>query len=196
MTCTCPIKDFCVQAGETWHPTIRWGTGVLTSKAITAITKSTPAVITAAAHDVPNGWPVAIVGVQGMTQINAARFPPSGNDWHYATVPDANTIVLNDVSSADYSTYDEDGHVVYDTPKDLTGCSFELTIYDNPEHDGTPLATLTSTGSDITVETTLKTITPLLQTAGVTWDIGYFRLMATESSGVVTELLRGTITIE
>jgi hypothetical protein len=87
MTCACKEQDFCVQAGETWHPTIRWGTGTYTTKAISAITKATPAVITAAAHGVPNGWPVAVVGVQGMTQINATRYPPQGNDWHAATVP-------------------------------------------------------------------------------------------------------------
>lgn len=196
MTCSCVQKDFCVQAGETWHPTIRWGTGVYTTKAITAITKAAPAAITAAAHAVPNGWPVAIRGVEGMTQINAVRYPPSGSDWHAATVDGANTLSLNDVDSSDFSTYDEGGFVVYDTPKDLTGCTFSLAIYDNPEHEGTALATLTSAGGTITVETTLQTITPLLQTAGLEWDIGYFRLMATEPSGVVTELLRGSITIE
>lgn len=195
MTCTCEQRDYCVQSGETWGPTIRWGTGQLSAAPITAIAKTTPVRITATGHGVPNGWPVAIVGVQGMTQINAAHYPPSGNDWHYAAVPDANTIELNDVSSANYSTYDEDGHVVFDTPKDLTGVTFDLSIYDNPEHTGTPLETLTL-GAGITVESTLKTITPLLQTAGKTWDIGYFRLLATEASGVVTELLRGDITIE
>lgn len=191
MTCACKEQDFCVQAGETWHPTIRWGTGSYTAKTISAITKATPAVITAVAHAVPNGWPVAVVGVQGMIQINATRYPPQGNDWHAAAVSDADTIALNDVSSAGFSTYDTGGALVYDTPKDLTGCTFALTIYDNPEHTGTPLATITPV-----VEPTLKTITPTLQTAALAWDIGYFRLLATEPSGVVTELLRGSLTIE
>lgn len=196
MTCSCPQQDFCVQAGETWNPTIRWGTGTYTTKAISAITKAAPVQITSTAHGVPNGWPVAITGVDGMTQINAVRYPPQGSDWHYATVVDANTITLNDVSSTEYNTYDAGGYVVYDTPKTLTGATFALTIYDNAQHTGTALATLTSAGGQITVDTTLKTITPLLQTAGVTWTTGYFRLLATEASGVVTELLRGVITIE
>ena len=195
MTCNCVEKDFCVQAGETWHPVVRWGTGTLTSKAITAITRATPVSITATAHGAPNGWPVAVTGVEGMIEINARRYPPQGDDWHYATVPDANTVQLNDVSSANYTTYSEDGALVYDTPKDLTGVNFSLSIYNNPEHAGTPLATLTNP-TGITVETTLKTITPLLQTAGLTWTLGYYRLMATEASGVVTELMRGSITIE
>lgn len=192
---SCDERDFTVQSGETWHPTVRWGTGVLTTVAITAITMAAPAAITATGHGVPNGWPVAVVGVTGMTQINATRYPPQGADWHDATVPNANTIELNDVSSADYNAYASGGFVVYDTPKDLTGVSCTLTIYDNPEHTGTPLATLTSP-TGITIETTLKTITPLLQTAALTWSLGYYRLLATELSGVVTELLRGTITIE
>ncbi len=195
MTCTCAQKDFCVQAGETWHPTVRWATGTLTTVAITAITLAAPVAITATAHGAPNGWPVAVTGVEGMVEINARRYPPQGDDWHYATVPDANTVKFNDVDSSNFTPYEEDGFVVYDTPKDLTGVNFSLAIYDNPEHAGTALATLTNP-TGITVETTLKTITPLLQTASLAWTIGYYRLMATEASGVVTELMRGAITIE
>lgn len=192
---SCEERDFTVQAGETWHPTLRWGSGVLTTAAITAITMAAPAAITATGHGVPNGWPVAVTGVEGMTQINATRYPPQGSDLHSATRVDANTLTLNDVSTAGYSAYTSGGFVVYDTPKDLTGITFTLTIYDNPEHTGTALNTLTSP-TDITIDSTLKTITPLLQTAALTWEAGYYRLLATELSGVVTELLRGTITIE
>lgn len=195
-SCTCKEQDFCVQAGETWHPTIRWGTGTLTTKPITAITQAAPVAITAAAHGVPSGWPVAITGVQGMTQLNALRYPPSGSDLHPATAPDANTLTLNDVSSTGFSAYASGGYVVYDTPKDLSGCTFSLSIYDNPEHTGTALVTLTSAGGAITADNTAKTITPLLQTAGLAWTTGYFRLLATEPNAVVTELLRGTITID
>jgi hypothetical protein len=194
MACTCKEQDFCVQSGETWHPVIRWGHGHLHDEGDQRDHEGAPAVITAAAHGVPNGWPVAVVGVEGMTQINATRYPPQGNDWHAATCHRRQHDRVERRELGDYSTYDEDGFVVYDTPKDLTGCTFALTIYDNPEH--TARRCHAHHGGDITVEPTLKTITPLLQTAALAWDIGYFRLMATEPSGVVTELLRGTITIE
>lgn len=187
-------KDFCVPAGETFHPTLRWGSGVYAAKAITAITKATPAVVTAVAHDLPNGWPCACVGVQGMTQINDPRYPPT--DWKFGTVIDANTVQLNEVSSADYSTYTSGGALVYDTPTPLAGVTVTMTIYSDPDHE-TVLETLTSAvPAEIDVDLTLMTITPLLQTAALTWDTGYYLVLATDSGGVITELLRGVITLE
>lgn len=190
-------KDFCVRAGETFHPTLRWGTGVITAAVITAITQATPAVITATAHGLPNGWPCACVGVQGMTEINATRYPPEGDDWHYGTVVDANTVQLNDVSSANFTAYASGGALAYDTPTDMAGINFTLSIFSGADRTGTPLATLTSSpAAGITVDLVLKTITPLLQTSGLAWTVGYYRLDATDGAGIVTELLRGIITIE
>lgn len=188
-------KDFCVPVGETFHPTLRWGSGVYTTKAITGISKAAPAVITSAGHLVPNGWPVALTGVQGMTQINATRYPPAGDDWHYATVVDVDTVSLNDVDSSNFTTYASGGFLAYDTPTPLAGVTIAMTIYENPQRTGTPLATLTS-GTEITIDPVLQTITPRLQTAALAWDTGYYRVDATDSGGTVTEILRGIITIE
>jgi len=197
MTCCCIERDFCVQASETWHPTIRWSSGGLTTKPISGIAQSAPAQITSATHGVPAGWPVAVTGVQGMTQINCNSYPPAKDQFHYTTLVDINTLQLNDVSSADMSPYLSGGFLVYATPQDLSMVTASLVIYDNPNHTGTPLATLTDSGGGIALDNTLKTITPLLQTAGLTWTTGYYTLIATSTgSGVVTELMRGTLTIE
>lgn len=193
MTCSSE-KQFCVRAGETFHPTMRWGTGVYTAKNISAITQATPVVVTATGHGLPNGWPCAVVGAQGMVQMNATRYPPQGNDWKAGTVLSVDTIQLNGVSSALMSAYTSGGALVYDTPAALAGVTATLSIYDNPGHTGTPLVTLVSP-TDITIDLTAMTITPLLQTAGLTWTTGYYRLDVADSGGVVTELLRGTITI-
>lgn len=187
-------KDFSVHVGETFHPTLRWGTGVYTSKAITGITKAAGAVITAVGHALPNGWPCACVGVQGMNQINATRFPPSGSDWKFGTVLGVDTVELDEVSSTDYTTYTSGGFLVYDTPQSLAGITVTMKIYSSPTLTGTPLVTLTS-GVEITLDDTLKTITPLLQTVALTWTTGYYRVDATVGT-VITELLRGVITIE
>lgn len=191
MTCR-KDQDFQVRAGETFTSTVRWGDGTLTSKAITAITQTAPAAVTATAHGLPSGWRCAVVGAKGMTEINAGRYPP--DVWHTGVPSDVNTVALSDVSSADYSAYVSGGYLVYETPKDLTGVTATLSVYDSPDHSGTPLLTLTS-GVGITIDNANKTITPLLQTAGLLWTTGYYRLDATESSGVVTELLRGIIDI-
>lgn len=196
MTCSCVVRDFCVQIGETWHPTIRWDSGLLSSRPITGIAQSAPAEITVPGHGIPAGWPVAVTGVRGMTQINANNYPPGADERHYTTLVDSNTIQLNDISSADMAPYLSGGFVVFGTPQSLAGVSAELNIYDNPDHDGTPLATLSSSGGGLTLDDTLKTITPMLQTAGLDWPVGYYTLLATTAGGVVTELMRGTITLE
>ena len=189
-------KDFCVPAGETFRPTLRWGSGVYTTKPITAITKATPAVVTAVGHSLPNGWPCACVGVQGMTQINATRYPPQGDDWSFGTVLSADTVAFNSVSSANFSAYTSGGALVYDTPAVLTGMTITMTVYSDPDHE-TVLTTLSSvTPAQIAVDLTLMTITPTLQTAALTWDTGYYLVQATDSGGIITELLRGVINLE
>lgn len=195
MSCGCNHQDFCVSAGATWNPVVRWATDVLKSAPITAITNSAPVQITAAAHGVTDGWPVAVVGVQGMVQINSTRYPPAGRDWRRSTVVDANTIAINSDSSADWSTYLAGGYLVYSTPVDLADVIATLTIWDNPEHQGTPLATLVSGSGGIVIDPTGLTIKPLLQTAGLAWQTGYYTLAATDGD-IVTELMDGVITIE
>ena len=79
-------KDLTIRRGETFSHVVRWGTVPIIYKAITAISKAAPAVITCTGHGVPPGWPVAVSGVSGMTQINAASAPPRTRDYHAATV--------------------------------------------------------------------------------------------------------------
>jgi hypothetical protein len=195
MSC-CNHEDFCVKAGATWHPTVRWGTSALTTVPITGITAAAPAVITAPGHGLPDGWPAAVTGVQGMTQINATRYPPAGNDWQPAHAIDANTVAFTDVSSANFTPYTSGGFLVYSTPAVLTGVEATLTIWGSPQRTGTPLATLSSTSGGITIDDTAMTITPLLQTAGLPWQEGYYTLQVTDTQSVVTELMDGVITIE
>lgn len=197
MSCECQNEqNFCVSAGATFHPSIRWATDVLTSVPITAITLATPPVITAAGHGVPNGWPVAAVSVLGMTQINATRYPPQGPDFVKSTVLSSSTLALNSVNAAGFTPYISGGFLVYNTPASLAGVAATMTIWDNPDHAGTPLATLTSAAGSIAIDPVLMTLTPKLQTAGLTWNLGYYTFDVTDASGIVTELMRGTITIQ
>ena len=192
MSCT-NTQDFCVGAGETFRPVLRWGTSKLASKPITAITQAAPVAITAAGHGVPDGWQVAVVSAGGMSQINATKYPPIGSDLHSATVIDANTIQLNDVSSAAFTAYTSGGFLVYTTPTILTGMTAVMTIRDAPLN-GNVLTTLTST-TGITIDTVGMTINPVLSTTGLTWTSGFYDLAMTDSLGDVTQLLIGTITI-
>jgi hypothetical protein len=189
-------QDFCVGAGETFQPVIRWSTDVLGSKAITAISQAAPAVVTATAHGIPDGWQVAVVSAKGMTQINAREFPPRGADWQKGTVLTVDTIQLNKVNSADFAAYTSGGFIVFNTPVSLAGATGIFTIRDAPLA-GTVLATLTSSpAAGLTLNDTAKTITPVLATAALTWTVGYYDLEITDSTGRVWQVLDGTITID
>lgn len=197
MACCAERKDFCVRSGATFNPIIRWGSKVLSSAAVTAITQGTPTVVTAPGHGVPDGWPVALVGVLGMSALNAVQYPPLTSDMHDATVLDANTLRLNGVSSAMLPAYVSGGAVVFNTPQPLAGLTFTMKLWADEMRAGTPLATLTN-GSGITVDSVAQTIIPLLQTAGLTWgtNVAFYDLTATDGAGVVTELFTGTLTIQ
>jgi len=74
------------------------------SKGITGITRSNPAVVTAANHPFSNGDTVVIGTVNGMTQINNVKAVVAN-----ATV---NTFELTGVDSTSYGTYTSDGIAV------------------------------------------------------------------------------------
>lgn len=189
-------QDFCVGAGETFQPIIRWGSDVLISKPITAATQAAPVVVTAVGHGVPDGWRVAVVSVKGMTQLNAQKFPPVGTDWNKATVLTADTVQLNKINTADYAAYTSGGFLVYNTPVSLLGITAVMTIRDAPI-TGNVLTTLTSSpASGLTLNDTTKQILPVLATAGLTWSVGYYDLELTDAGGKVTQLLTGTITVD
>ena len=190
------VNDFCVELGETFHPVFRWASSTITSVPISAITQAAPVVVTtSSAHGLPNGWPCAVVSAQGMTDINARRYPPQANDLTPGTVLTTTTVQLNAVNSADFSAYTTGGFLVFNAPINLLGVSATMTIWDNPNESGTPLVTLTSGGGGIIIDTLAMTMTPLLQTAALTWTIGYYRFDVTDGSGIVTQLSEGLITL-
>lgn len=187
--------DFEVSAGETFQPVFRWGTDALISKAITAISQAAGAVVSCAAHGIPDGWPVAVVSAKGVTEINATRYPPRGDDWHAATVVTDGTVQLNDVNTSDFPAYTSGGFLVWNTPVDLAAAKATLVIRDAPI-TGTVLVTLTSTpASGIVLDNTDKTISATLETVALTWTLGYYDLELDDGSGSITQLFSGTIAI-
>lgn len=187
--------NFEVSPGDTFAQVFRWATGPYITKAITGITRAAPTVVTAVGHGVVAGWPVAVASAGGMVEINASRYPPRGTDWHPATILSADTVELNDVDSTLFTAYTSGGFLVYPTPVTLTGMTATFKVYDNPSHTGTPLVSLTQLAG-ITLDNTAKTITITFPTASVTWNVGYYELVLTDTSGVVKELAEGTITLQ
>lgn len=182
--------------GNTFVQVVRWESPSLTVKAITGITRATPAVVTAVGHGAPDGWRAAVVSAGGMSQINARGYPPQGSEFDTVSVLSADTLSFINVNSVGYDAYTSGGSLVYYTPESLSGYTARMTIKDYV--GGTALATLTTASSNITLDNTAKAITitiSAVDTAAYTWRAGVYDLEVVSGGGVVTTLMRGPVTV-
>jgi hypothetical protein len=189
-------KDFVIQQGKTFPQVLRWECLPIIYKPITAISKTAPVRITAVGHGIPAGWRAVVVSAKGMTQINAENTPPKDGDYHQATVIDVDNVEFNDVNAADFKTYLSGGYLQYNTPVDLAGFTARMSIKD--KIGGTELVRLDTTNGGIAIDNVLKTITITMSataTAALTWKKAVYDLELVSASGVVTELLKGTVTV-
>jgi hypothetical protein len=157
-------KNLTLTQGKTFSLTLRWESRPVKYKAITGISKTAPAIVTAPLHGVPDGWRGAISGVKGMTEINVED-PNDIRDDEYriATVIDANTLELNSVNACDFRAYTSGGYFQYYTPVDLTGFSARMSIRHTARQSVLLECTVGGTSGD--VKPTAAGVD-----GGVTWD--------------------------
>lgn len=189
-------KDFQIERGKTFSQVLRWETPPYIYKPITAISQTAPVNITCPGHGIPNGWRVAIVSVKGMLQINAMNSPPKEQDYMPATVVDADTIQINEINASDFKPYVSGGYVQFNTPVDLTGFSARMSIKDKV--GGTEMIRLDDTNGRITLSNTDKVIALVISatdTADMNFKKGVYDLELVSSTGVVTALLSGSVSI-
>lgn len=189
-------RNLTIVQGNTFVQVVRWESPTRTVKAITGITRATPAVVTAVAHGVPDGWRVAVVAAGGMTQINARAYPPRGSEFTPATVQGVDTLALDAVSSAGFDAYTSGGSLVYYAPQSLSGYTARLTIRNRV--GGTELAALTTENAGVVLDNVNKAITitiPAADTAAYTWVTGVYDLELVSGAGVVTTLMRGNVAV-
>lgn len=187
--------NFTVIQGKTFQRVVRWYAPPFIYKAITAITQDAPVSLTVPSHGCPDGWLAAVVGVQGMTEINAPHFPPKTSEFKKITVVDASTVEFNEVVSSEYSTYTSGGHLMFYTPVDMSGYTARMTIKNRA--GGTVLLALVSP-TDIAVDNTEKTVTVTISaedTAIFTVGSYVYDLELVSGTGVVTQLLAGKIVV-
>lgn len=187
-------KDFQILQGKTWIQVVRWETEPIVYKAITAITQGAPVTITAAGHGIPEGWRATVVSAKGMGEINAENNPPKPKDYHAVTVVNANTVQFNDVNSSSYKAYVSGGYLQYNTPSPLSGYTARMQIRDKV--GGTVLKSLTTENGGITIDDVNKKITLTISatdTTAFTWRKGVYDLEMVSGTGVVTQLLSGSI---
>lgn len=186
-----------IQQGRTFNRVLRWEAPPINYKPITAILNSAPVRITAAAHGLPDDWRTAVVSVKGMTEINAESNNLRDKDYHAATVVDPNTVEINDINAAGFKTYTGGGYLQFNTPVDLTGFTARMTIRD--KIGGIELLSLTTENGGITIDNATKKITLLIEaddTAALTWIRGVYDLEMVSSTGVVTALLYGEVSVK
>jgi len=185
--------DLVIEQGRTFRQIVRWKALPLVYKPITGISVAGPAVVTCAAHGVPDGWEVAIASVLGMTEINAKASPPKSKDYMKAKVLSAGSLELNLVNAAGFTAYQSGGYVIYYTPVPLAGYTGRMTI--KTAVGGTVLATLTDANGGVVVDDAAKTITLLLtasETEAFTWTKGVYDLELVKAPDVVA-LLTGKV---
>ena len=190
-------KDIIIEQGRTFRLVVRWENEKIVYKAISAATQAAPVVITATGHGIPDGWNVAVTSVRGMTQLNAANSPPKEKDYTPATKLTDNTVELNAVNAASYSTYTSGGYIQYYEPHDLATVTARMKIKDKV--GGTELLTSVGLTPTITVDVDdgVKTITIEIaadDTEGLTWTKGVYDLEAVEGTTVYA-LLTGAVSV-
>lgn len=190
--------DITIEKGKTFKLVVRWENETIIYKAIQSITKTAPAVIGCTGHGVPDGWPVAIVSVNGMKEINALNTPPKEKEYVKATFIDANSIELNTVNAAGFSTYTTGGYVQYYEPHDLANSTARMKIKD--KIGGTTLLTLDETNSRVVINNTDKTITLVINaedTEDLTFKKGVYDLEGVDQTTpeVVYALLTGSVSV-
>lgn len=191
-------KDITILQGKTFSMVVQWQTTPLIYKAISGITRAAPPVLTVASHGAPDGWPAAVIGAGGMTQINAKNWPLRASDFKPITSLGASSLSFNDRSSERYTAYTSGGYLVYYTPVSLSGFTARMQIRESVEST-TTLLSLTTENSRIALDNTAKTITLTISatdTAALDFSTGVYDLELVSGGGVVTELLNGNVLLD
>lgn len=181
-----PAKlNLTIHQGTTFSEVLRWEGSTKVYKIITNVTNAAPAVLTSVAHGIPEGWRVKVTNVVGMTQIN------SSDTYRKATVLTSDTIELNEINAAGYSTYTSGGILEYNQPTDLSGYTARMQIRARVDSTDT-LKDLTTENGGILINNTDKTITiniSATDTAAFTWTTGVYSLELVTGSTVSTLLV-------
>jgi hypothetical protein len=194
------MTDIVITKGSTFSQVVRWETVPFIFIPIIAISQAAPAVITAPAHALITGQRAVITGAGGMRQINAKRtppIPPFGTDWHRVTVVNATQVNFNDVDSSRFTPYTSGGFLASYTPQSLVGYTAKMKIRAAYGAADPALVSLVSP-TDIVLDDVNHTITINIAAAATvlyTWTAGVFDLELVSAGGVVTNLMRGNVTV-
>lgn len=187
--------DISIKQGKTFTLTLKYGQPQFAVKAITGVTKSGQAVVTATGHGLTVDWPVWVVGVAGMDQLNHTSDElRDACAAYYAYYVDANGLRL-DVDTTRFNAYTSGGEVLYHPPVNLTGFTARMQIRETVEST-TVLHSLTTENGGITLGGAAGTIALTISatdTAAFTFDTAVYDLEVVSGGGVVTEIASGAV---
>ncbi len=191
--------DFTIRQGATFNPVLKYSQDHLTVKAITAVTNSGQAVVTATSHGLTGDWPVYVVGVVGMRQLNhRPEDLKNAGRAYQAYYVDANSVRLN-VDTTRFPAYASGGELLYRAPYDLTGFTARLQVRETVEST-TTLLSLTTENGGITLGDAAGTITLYVSaadTADLDFDAAVYDLeiISDDDPAVVTRILYGDVSL-
>jgi len=192
--------DFTIEQGKYTRVPVRWADPRFVYKPITGILAQAPVRITAVDHGLTDGWPVAVVSVKGMTEINAALDSttslPKSSSYKPVTVIDDDTVELNSVNAAEFSAYTSGGYLQFYQPVDLNGYSARMQIRD--KGTGDLLVELTTDNGGIEIDPAQDMITLIFgedETVGDTWVKGIYDLELVDPLDRPYGVIRGRITL-
>lgn len=188
-----PAKmNLTIYQGSTFSEILRWEGSKKVYKNITGITQAAPIVITSAAHGIPDGWRVKITNVGGMKEVNSTEL------YRKATLLSSSTIELNELNGVGFTAYTTGGILEYNEAIDLTGYTARMQVRTKLE-TATTLLELTTENSGIVLDNTKKTISiniSATDTAALTWLTGVYSLELISSTGIVTTLINGNVSVK
>lgn len=187
------MSDIRVLRGTTFSRTYRYVGPPYVYIEITGITNAAPVVITAPGHGLSTGDRVGIVGVEGMTQINAQNNPPLPEEYHAVTVIDTDTFEINRINSLPYDAYTDGGVLVALTPVSLAGKRAEMVV-DTPDTVKNDFKLTSNEGGGIVLdddEHTIRVTIPAMVSSSGPKRIGKFRVDLIDND-VVTRLDSGS----
>jgi len=194
MTMTPAKINYKIYQGSTFKEVFRWESQTKQYANISAITKAAPCVITTTAnHTIPTGWRVRVNGVVGMKEINMT----AEDSYYIVTAASSNTITLNQVNSAGYTTYTSGGIIEWNTPVPLAGYTAKMQIRESID-SSTVILELTTANGGIVIDTTNYTIginMTSTQTAAFTFINAVYSLELTNVGGAVQTFVNGNLSL-
>ncbi|MGL4640672.1 MAG: ubiquitin-activating E1 FCCH domain-containing protein [Shewanella sp.] len=116
-------------------------TGLAATKAITAVTRANPAVVTSTAHGFVNGDFIFIAAVVGMTELNGG--------WYSVQASTANTFELANTDSTGYGVYTSGGTA--QAPTYATWCEIKSVSSEESEAADIDVSTICSPAKEYEV---------------------------------------------